>query len=67
MEFSRLIIQGVVQKKIERVEWYHMKHFHEKFLKLDFPTARMLIYGEKGDKDPQSVITFDQIHGVSAI
>jgi hypothetical protein len=34
------------------VEWYHYKHFHEKFLKIDFTTARMLIYEEKGDQKP---------------
>jgi len=44
MELSRQLIQGVVQKKIEHVEWYHTKHFHEKFIKVDFTTAKILIY-----------------------
>jgi len=62
-----MVIEGTVQKKIERVEWYHSKHFHEKFVKMNFSEAKMLIYEAKGAKDPQHVFKFEQINGVSAI
>lgn len=52
MELSQHAIEGVVQKKIERVEWYHAKHFHEKFIKVDWKEPRVLIYQKKGDKEP---------------
>ena len=67
MEFSHLIIEGQVKKKIEHVEWYHSKEYHTRFIKIDFATARMLIFKNKAEKEPQHAIKFEEINGCNIV
>jgi hypothetical protein len=67
MELSNQRVEGAVQKKIERVEWYHTKCFHEKFLKVDFSNSQLLVFEKSSGIEPQHRINFEHIAGFSEI